>query len=257
MVGTSARWLRAADHRLPDLLVLGAKKSGSTSLFVDLEQHELLRGSRVKEPNFFNRNWRRGERYYRTFFPRDDEVDPAAKTFEGTPYYLVHRAVPERVASVLPGARFVVVLRDPVERAWSDHQAHVRRGREVRSFESVVASELAALTGDPDALAGDGSERSIVTQGLYHRALVRWFDHHPRESFVIADHRELLERPDEVLASVHAMLGLPSQTVAEPARRNVSGVGVDEADAGVARLRDFYRSHDEALFDLLGWDRRW
>src|SRR4051812_3312851 len=115
---------------LPNLIVIGAKKSGTTSLYVYLDAHPEISMTRDKELNFFveERNWSRGLGWY------GEQFDAGAPVRgEASPYYTAlphHRGVPERMASVIPDARLVYMVRDPIARLLSHYDMGVARGRE-------------------------------------------------------------------------------------------------------------------------------
>ena len=101
---------------LPDFLVLGAQKAGTTALYTYLRRHPDLAGPSWKEVSFFDRHWVRGVKWYRGNFPnkartRDKLVG------EASPSYVFHPLGPERVQEIVPGARLVVLVRNPVDRA--------------------------------------------------------------------------------------------------------------------------------------------
>ena len=97
--------------RLPDFLILGAQRGGTTSLFASLAAHPEVAPPKEREIHFFNLNYWRGSRWYRRKFRRR----PGEVSGESSPYYLFHPHAPPRVAADLPSAKFVVLLRDPVE----------------------------------------------------------------------------------------------------------------------------------------------
>ena len=138
-----ARLATASARRLPDFLVIGAQRAGSTSLFAQLCEHPGVAAPSHKEIHYFDLQSFRGLRWYRSHFP------PAGRsrgriTGEASPYYLFHPAVPARVAEALPDVRLVALLRDPVARAYSQYQLSVRDGHETLGFEEALASRAGA-----------------------------------------------------------------------------------------------------------------
>ena len=121
----------SADLRaLPDFVIIGAQKAGTTSLWRYLVEHPQIVGPTEKEIHFFDARFDRGARWYRARFPLRASLRRGARlTFEASPYYLAHPFVPARVRAMLPDAKLVVLLRDPVERAWSHYRDNVARIR--------------------------------------------------------------------------------------------------------------------------------
>jgi hypothetical protein len=138
---------------LPTFLVVGAQRCGTTLLHTILRQHpDVYVPSRRKEVHYFDRFYERGSEWYAGFF---EEERPAVG--EVTPDYLFEPQVPARIKALLPPCRIVVLLRDPVERAWSGYRHRLRTTDERRSFEAL--------------LAGDDE---IVRRGFYAEQLERY-----------------------------------------------------------------------------------
>jgi hypothetical protein len=134
---------------LPTFVVIGAMRSGSTSLFKHLQAHPQVFMPR-KEIHFFDTRWDRGLEWYRTRFDRY-AGQPAIG--EATPTYMADPVALDRLAEVIPLARLVAVLREPVERAYSHYWMEHARGRDPRTFEEAVDDELAGRPGPSDYLA--------------------------------------------------------------------------------------------------------
>lgn len=264
---------------LPDFLVIGIKKGGTSSLDHYLRQHPLVLGASRKEPRFFHSQWHRGQLWYRQFFPRRAELRSVARTrgrrplvFEATPDYLYWADVPARVARTLPGRRFVALLRDPVERAFSDYHSYVRAGREVRSFDEVVASELAVLAERGPGPAGVGSggvgsggagsgeitrRAKILSMGLYADQLEAWYRHVDPGAILVLASEDLFADEVAALATITEFLGLPPHDDHRCRPANVGGHTASMGAATRARLVDLYAPHNHRLATLLGRDLRW
>ena len=168
---------------LPDFLLIGGQRCGSTSLYTTLCGHPQVLAGAHKEPHFFDNNHLRGEHFYRRLFPLRAHLRARrAITGEATTHYLSHPAVPGRVAAMLPDVRLIAILRDPVERAYSHYQLAHRNGREPLSFEQALAAEPERLAGEEARLLSDPAYRgeaygvqSYRTRGLYLEQLERWW----------------------------------------------------------------------------------
>lgn len=145
--------------RLPDVIVIGAPRSGTTTLSRWLRDHPEVAFSRRKEVEYFDRHHERGVPWYLAQLPDD----PGERcVVEATPTYLSDPRVAARVARALPDARFVAVLREPVARAWSNYWFFVQLGLERRSWSTVVTEE------PPDDPLG------YLWRGRYAEQLARW-----------------------------------------------------------------------------------
>ena len=165
---------------LPEFLVIGAQRSGTTSLHSDLAKHPQIVPAIGKELQYFTLFHRRNLNWYSGHFPRHETNQ---MSFEASPYYLFHPDVPERVQRVLPTVKCVVLLRNPIDRAYS-HYLHTQRlGHEPLSFEGALASEphrmAEARSHGLDSRAGHRILRrySYASRGHYAAQLERWYEH--------------------------------------------------------------------------------
>jgi hypothetical protein len=267
--------------RLPDFLVIGAQKAGTTALHAHLASHPRLLGSARKELHYFDRDYKRPVTWYAARFPDSGE----GLRFESTPEYLFLPYVPARVAHVLPGARFVVLLREPVARAVSHYQMEVRREKEPLPFADALAAEagrLADMPGTPWALrpgraphalarlldlprhglAGPMPARlrwirySYRARGLYAEQLGRWFAHFPRDRFFITTSETLWRDPAATVGRLLDWLGVEGMP-AEPFRAAFQGNYTPPTGPAIDALRESFREPNERLCELLGWRPEW
>lgn len=258
----------SAPGPLPDFLILGGQRCGTTSLFHYLRAHPQVRPATGKELQYFTLHHGRGQRWYRGHFPA---LSPGQVTFEASPYYLFHPSVPARVAAALPEARFVVLLRDPVQRAWS-HYRHTRAyGAEPLSFPEALAAEprrlAAALRHGPDTRRAHAALRnhSYAARGRYAEQLQRWFAHVPRERIHVVRSEDLYADPAGTYGELLRFLELDPFTPAEFGRHTRTGgvrsTGLDPSaglDPSVlAELTEHFTPHNARLAELLGWPDPW
>ncbi|RKR91219.1 sulfotransferase domain-containing protein [Micromonospora pisi] len=247
---------------LPDFLVIGGQRCGTTSLYHYLAAHPGVRVATGKELQFFSLHHGRGTRWYRGHFPR---LAPDERTFEASPYYLFHPSVPARVAATLPEARFVALLRDPVQRAYS-HYLHTRSyGAEPLSFADALDAEEErldrALRDGPDTRAAHRALRnhSYAARGRYAEQLERWFGQIPRERIHVARNEDLSRDPAGTYAGILRFLDLPAFTPEAFARHTRR---VDSGPSQLTpelrdRLAAYFAPHNARLDELLGWSEPW
>src|SRR5919197_2030341 len=178
----------SAARPLPDFLILGAQKAGTTALFAYLRWHPGVTGPAFKEVSFFDRHYVHGERWYRAHMP----LRRGRIVGEASPSYLFHPLAPERVARMLPKARLIALLRNPVERAFSHYQHEVAFGREELSFEDALVREDERMEGELERMLRDPAYFSpawwmytYVARGRYAEQLERWFAADPREQLLV------------------------------------------------------------------------
>lgn len=257
-------WVRGvtAPGPLPDFLILGGQRCGTTSLYHYLCAHPQVRRATGKELQYFTLHYERGQRWYRGHFPT---LSPGQVTFEASPYYLFHPSTPQRVAATLPEARFVVLLRDPVERAFS-HYRHTRAyGAEPLSFPDALAAEerrlAVALRRGPDTRQAHAALRnhSYLARGRYAEQLQRWFAHVPRQRIHVIRSEDLYADPAGVYTALLRFLELDPFTPATFGRHTrTGGAGSSGLDPSVrAELADRFAPHNARLAELLGWPDPW
>src|SRR5215208_2410643 len=140
---------RAIEGPLPDFVVLGTQKGGTSFFYTLLTEHPLVRRAAAKELHFFDNKFAEGVGWYRRCFSEGEQVDGHRTiTGEASPSYLFEQQVPERMAQIVPEARLIALLRNPVDRAYSHYQMEVRRGKEARSFEDATQEEMTSAKGE-------------------------------------------------------------------------------------------------------------
>jgi Sulfotransferase domain len=272
--------LRRATRRariLPSFIIIGAQRAGTTSLFDYLCRHPDVAPPITpkgdvwwsKEVHFFDYRFWRGLDWYRSCFPLELTRRMARRRgrdlvgMEATPTYLVHPAVPERMASTLSDVRLIALLRDPIERAYSHHQLMVRMGREELSFEDAIAAEDERLTGEVERMLADPRYRSnefrdhtYVARSLYADQLERWFAHFPREQLLVLGAEEFLARPAETYEEVLAFVGLRPWKLGQFSPRNRASYAPIEP-ATRTRIEERFAEPNARLFELLGREFAW
>lgn len=184
-------------------------------------------------------------------------------TGEATPAYMFHPEAPRRLAGILPEARLVALLRNPVDRAFSQYHQRVRKGRESLSFEEAVAAEEASLSdlgsegfdrGGVPALDARGT--SYLSRGLYAGQLARWSTFLEDGRLLILKSEDFFASPGDALPRVLHHLGLPDHEIpASDVRNRGSYVGM--APSTRRRLEEFFEPHNRELYELLGTDFGW
>jgi hypothetical protein len=239
---------------LPDFLLIGVPRGGTTTCFRQLIRHPQVGPPIQKEIRFFDLRWNDGERFYRRCFPtaRQMHAQGWRITGEATPRYLEHPDVPGRVASVLPDVRLVVMLRDPVLRAWSHYQLHVRSHGERRSFEQATRDEIRTPL-DPRGSRGP----SYLGVGDYAPQFRRWFHHFARDRFLVILSEDYFNDGDAVQGRIHAHLGL-DPFIPPVVRLNSTGGGGDGLHPSLdERLREHFAPKIRETEEVLGIQLPW
>jgi Sulfotransferase domain len=177
---------------LPNFLVIGAQRAGTTLLHHILDLHaDVYVPRRRKEVHYFDWYFERGPEWYATFFPNGDEAQQYRAIGEVTPDYLFEPTAPRRIAASLPDCKFVVSLRNPIDRAFSWYLFSLRSVNEKRGPEEFFSQETECLQ-----------------RGCYTEQLERYFAIFPQSAFLILIYEELTHDPAPQLDALASFLGL-------------------------------------------------
>ena len=167
-------------------------------------------------------------------------------TGEATPYYLFHPLAPARVAELLPEARLIVLLRDPIDRAFSHHNHERALGFEELDFEAALEAEAGRLLGEEERLLADPSYRSFshqhhsyLSRGRYAAQLERWFECCGEERILVLSAEDLFTQPAAVVGEAQEFLGLPAQTPVDLSAKNARSYAPIPAATRDRLSRDF------------------
>jgi Sulfotransferase domain len=252
----------SASHVLPDFLIIGASRSGTSFLNHALGQHPSIYAC-ASEPHYFDWNFERGPGWYRKLFATTamrDEVLRRHGSFaagERSPNYLFRTEVPGRVRQLLPGAKLVVLFRDPVARALSNFHHARRCGIEpLSSFDDAVEIELRQREARRAGIPAPGKPRSYLARGLYAEQLERWLALFDRRQLHLIQSERMFAEPVEVVRGVHRFLGLAPVAPSNLQPLNVGDYARMPA-AMVGRLREFYAPANARLRKLLEDPPEW
>ena len=254
-------------HLLPDFIIIGAARSGTTHLLGQLNAHpNVLEGPR--ETHFFDSHrYTYGLSWYRLRFPVNKARRQAyaeglhpVLTGESSPSYLSYPNAPARVARGVPSAKLLVLLRDPALRAASHWAWCLRQCGETRSFGEAVEAEIGA-PGDSAGIRVPIDKRVsdplVVRRGIYQPQLERWLTHFPQDQMLIIQSERWFADPPSVMAQVCDFLELPERNELPRVMRNRNKPHEPFDQETLARLHDFYRPYNDELAEYLGMDLDW
>ncbi|MBI3910270.1 MAG: sulfotransferase domain-containing protein [Armatimonadetes bacterium] len=266
---TATAWGRL----LPDFLIIGAHRCGTTSLFSYLAAHPSVFPACTKEVHYFDNSFWKGLHWYRARFPsvfyryyverirRRDFV-----TGEASPYYLLHPLAAQRAAATVPHAQLIAVLRNPIDRAYSHYQQKMRKGIEPLSFEEAIEREPERLRGEREKILQNDryrsrnyAEYSYLTIGLYMNWLEEWMRFFPKQQLLVLNSEGFYTNPTRVLSLVVEFLGLedpPGWHPKEFARYHYYTYPKMRADTR-KRLSEYYAPHNQRLYEFVGTDFGW
>lgn len=270
-VSVTAGRLTNRARMTPSFLIVGAQRCGTTSLYRALSAHPaVLKAVLHKGVHYFDLNYAQGPAWYRAHFPLalqarrvGRRLGVNAVTFESSPFYMLHPLAGERIARDLPGVRLVVLVRDPIERAYSAHAHEFARGYESESFERALALEPERLTGEVERMAADPAYVSHALQHQAYRLRGEYADQLERlerlvgrDRMHVIDSGEFFARPERVHDRLLRFLELPRLGYPEFARHNArprQGM----RDALAEQLSDHFEPFDARLERWLGGPPSW
>ncbi len=267
--------MTSATRPAPDFLIIGTKRGGTTSLFNYLLMHPGVLGlfpqSRGKKStDYFFKEQHRGERWYRSHFHTSayrrllqQRLGHAPVGGEASPYYMYDPRIAAQAGRVNPAVKAVALLRDPVERAWSQYQERSVRGVEPLSFPDALAAEGDRLAGELDKMRADPSYYSSAhdwysyrDRGIYLPQLENWTASFPTEQLLVLTSEEMYADVQAVFDQVCRFLGIP--TIELPTTRVFNKVTQSAIpDDSRRELAEFYAPHNARLEAHLGRSMGW
>ena len=268
------RGATSALRLLPDFLVIGTQRGGTTSLFHYLQAHSNVASSSIKEIHFFDRKYHKGLTWYRGHFPTKAEKFYAQRlrgkafvTGEASPAYLFHPHVPRRVKQALPYVKLVVLLRNPVDRAYSQYFHSLELGFETLPFEEAIQDEGERTARERERILLDEhyesyefKHRSYLSRGIYVEQLQAWMSLFPAEQFLILKSEDFYADPAAGVKQVLAFLNLSvdEMWLKKQDYKQFNTTTHSQMEVGLRkRLTGYFEPHNARLYDFLGVDFGW
>ena len=250
----------------PGFLIIGAQKSGTSSLFDHLVHHPMVGRPFLKEIGFFDCNFDKGIPWYRSHFPTRARMAALRQTLTGeaTPYYFFHPLAPQRVGQTFPDVKLIVLLRNPVDRAHAHYQHERRKGFETLTFPEALQAEADRLDGEAKRLVRDPGYVSLphrrfsyFSRGIYVRQLRNWMEALPADNFLVLQSESLFQNPSAALREILAFLGLPV-VQGIPDFRNVNKADYPALDPRIRQeLSRLFEPYNKQLYSYLRKDLGW
>jgi hypothetical protein len=265
-------WLnfKSLVHSKPDFFVIGVQKGGTTSLYKYLIQHPCVLPTNEKEIHFFSDKYHKGYSWYSTQFPSllkkyscTIHNRHRVITGEATPYYIFHPHVASRIKYSSPNAKIIIMLRNPIDRAFSHYRYHVKLGEETLSFKEAIEAESMRLQGEMEKMLGDESYSSknlklfsYLKRGVYIEQIKRWYELFPEEQILVLKSEDFFSYTEESYNSVLEFLGLPKYLLTAYKTFNV-GKEVSMDSEMRKFLMNYFRPYNQELYKFLGKDFGW
>ncbi len=202
----SFRMLTSGVRQLPKFIIIGVQKGGTTSLTYYLKQHPQVYLPIKKEVHFFDLNFKKGLSWYKAYFPILSNKIPG----EATPYYIFHPHVAKRIKQTIPNAKFIVLLREPVSRAFSQYRKETSEKHDnIKTFEEAFEAEKERVENEEKKMIKDEDYYSYAHQrytyfsrGLYHKQIQNWLQYFNMEQFLFLKSEDFFSNPKKELKKV-------------------------------------------------------
>ena len=253
---------------LPDFIIIGAVRSGTTSLYYDICQHQSVLTAAYDELGFFDSNYHLGLNWYRSLFPTlfskwaVKQKTQFAITGEDTPFYIWNPLVAKRILKIIPNIKLIVLFRNPVARAYSNYHLGVRAGSEKLSFEDAIQMELKKLDKINDEIEQDVDKyttpRSYIAKGFYADQLKVWLELFSSEQLMIVSTEDLESNPQKTLDRIYNFLKIPKNHKLIPEKQKIASYPKMKNKTREF-LIDLYKKNNAELFTMIGqkfdWDK--
>lgn len=252
----------------PGFIIVGAQRAGTTTLYRVLSEHPAVARPTVsKGIGYFDLRYARGHRWYVGHFPlavlARRTHGPQAVTFESSGYYLFHPLSAQRIAKDLPEVKVVVMVREPVERAYSAHRHELARGFETEEFEQAVALEEERTAGEAERIVADPTyesfehrHHSYLARSRYSEQIDRFIGELGRDRVYVVDADVFFENPDEEFERLRSWLGLPEWRPEEVEQWNARPRTPMSAELR-ERLERYFEPYDARLAQQMGRAPSW
>ena len=261
---------------LPDFLIIGTQRGGTTSLYNYLADHPCIGAASIKEVHFFDSaHFKQGPLWYRGHFPPlwqkyavERERKEPFLTGESSPYYLFHPHTAKRVAALLPQAKLIVMLRNPVNRAYSHYYHEIAGGHEkLSSFEEAIEQEEERLRQEQEEMATIADyvgykhrHYSYLARGRYIEQLPAWLNLFSRKQVLIIKSEDFYADPAAVYRQTLRFLGLPDAALKTGGQefKTYNETRPPEMNPETRqRLADYFAPYNKQLYDYLKMDFGW
>ena len=254
---------------LPDFLVIGVGRGGTTSCFHYLSQHPSIIGSAYDEIGFFDENFHLGLNWYRSMFPTKFLKKKIVKkfgkclTYDVTPAYIRKPWVARRIKELFPEIKLIVLLRNPVDKAYSHYHSSIKSGVQKYSFEEMVEEDIKTFQKfeNTNSIIDDEYfrnyiEKSLLGRGIYAQQLKIWFELFDPKQLLILTSEELSTETNKVMNKIFRFLDLPDYEIPDIVKRSTGNYTKMKMDTR-KKLISFFSKYNQDLFKLLNREFDW
>lgn len=267
-VANSFRQLIPGERHSPDFIVIGTQKGGTTSLHSYLAQHHQVVRSYGKELHYFDagleaatNNYAKGPGWYLAHFPLKKNMPPQCVTGEATPEYLFNPDAPQRIKEFTPEIKLIALLRNPTDRAISQYFHEVRKGNEALPIEEAFDREderLAEALSSCDYNCFNFVHYAYKARGRYAEQLKRYYNLFSKDQLLVLSSEDFFADVSGTIGVICDFLGVDGDLSSiNFAPKNVGRDKAKVSESIYTELDEYFKPHNEVLFELLGKEFSW
>jgi hypothetical protein len=245
----------------PTFFIIGAQKSGTTTLFENLMKHTKMVRASKKELNYFSWGFEKGDEWYKNQFR--EVINTTDKiTGDATTNYIWHPLAARRIKNQFPQTKIIIILRNPIDRAYSHFNMSVQENREWLSFEDAINEEEKRLYMKEEGIINgsiidsfDYKFHSYLSRGKYIYQIQEWMQHFDKKQFLILKTEDLMSDSNSLYSKVFEFLEIPEERI-EIQNFRVGNYSKMKSETRI-KLIEFFKPHNEKLAKFLNMDFNW
>ena len=261
-IGRHYYGITASSRVLPDFIIIGSMKSGTTSLYYNICEHPCVKTAAYDEIGYFDVNYHLGINWYRSMFPTLSQKKKILqkfgyfKTGEDTPFYFWNKLAAKRIHHDLPNVKLIAILRNPIDRAYSEYQNGLRNKTENRKFEQIVEHEIEEISKSQISVELCSKNNAIISRGLYAKQLELWKEKISKNELLIIQTEKFSQDTQNTMNQVFDYLELPKYEITKT-RKEKSYKYPKMNEKTREKLLEFFKPHNEELYKMLGYKLNW
>tara|TARA_B100001540_G_scaffold126815_1_gene113093 strand:- start:1025 stop:1852 length:828 start_codon:yes stop_codon:yes gene_type:complete len=255
--------ITASSRVLPNFIIAGTVRSGTTSLYNYICNHPSVLPAAYDEIGFFDSNFQLGTMWYQSMFPTKKQMELVQEktnfclTGEDTPFYFWNKDAIKRISELIPNCKIIMIFRNPVDRAYSNYQLGKRENKEDLSFEKTIEIEKQIINKGTKNL-NFSEPRTYLIKSLYSLQLKNWLKSFSKDQLYFLSTEQLSSKPNETMSGIFNFLGLPRHTLSE-FKKEKKAIYPEMNISTRNDLLEFFKPYNNELFSLIGnnfsWDK--
>ena len=243
---------------IPDFIIVGARKAGTTSLYNYLIKHPAIAEPVTKEIHYFDYYYNKLPlAWYKACFGNKKKWQIIG---EATPEYLTNHYAAQRIHKLKPNMKIIILLRNPIDTSFSDWKMQVMKGNEYLNFHSAIKAEEERLRGEwSKVLRGEYSEKymmyAYLSRSYYYEYIKKYYEYFDKKQILIIKSEDLFNNPEVIMKEVYAFLNQPyiqqEYQIFNKGFENSLSKGLR------AEVSKLYKTYNKKLYNLINRDMDW